>query len=125
MNARHTPHPRSGATPTSWADDEVANRRTSNANFTPGQIKSSRQIRALQALLNGPVRREHLDRTCGASDGPDLIARLRARGLEITCDKTQAVIDRDGREAYLGVYSLHSESRAKVINPLKNSEVAQ
>jgi hypothetical protein len=124
MSAHHSLHLKSGATPTSWADDEIANGKASKANSTPGRIKSQRQIRALQALLNGPIRREHLDRTCGVSNGPELIARLRARGLKIICDESQAVIDRDGREAYPGVYSLHSESRAKAIGLLKNSEVA-
>ena len=124
MSTHHTPHPRSGATPPSWTNGEIANEKASKANSTPGRIKSPRQIRALQALLNGPIRREHLDRTCGVSNGPELIARLRTRGLKIICDETQAVIDRDGCEAYPGVYSLHSESRAKAIDLLKNSEVA-
>ena len=103
--ARYQAQATNGTAPTSWTDNEAADGKGSKANSTLGRIKSSRQIRALQALLNGPIRRDHLDCTCGVSNGPDLIARLRARGLKITCDETQAVIDRDGREAYPGVYT--------------------
>jgi hypothetical protein len=86
-------------------------------------IKSPRQIRALQALLNGPVTREQLDRMAGASNSPDVVASLKRHGLRIACDTSQPVTDRDGRKAYPGVYSLHADDRAKVIALLKNSEV--
>ena len=88
------------------------------------QLKSPRQIRALRALLNGPVTREHLDRMAGASNSPDVVASLRQRGLRIGCDTTRAVTDRDGRRAYPGTYSLHPNDRAMAIAMLDNSEVA-
>src|SRR5262245_40697482 len=67
--------------------------------------KNPRHLRALAALLRRPMPREHIDREAGASNGPDLVAELRRRGLEIPCDRA-LVIDRDGREVTRGIYHL-------------------
>jgi hypothetical protein len=64
-----------------------------------------RQLRAIHRLLMGPLSREQLDRTAGASNGPELVAELRRRGLALPCAKTP-IIDRDGRIVRRGIYSL-------------------
>jgi hypothetical protein len=88
-------------------------------------IKSPRQIRTLRAVLDGPIRREHLDRAAGASNSPDVVMTLCRRfGLRIDCDISQPVTDRDGRKAYPGIYSLHPDDRPKAIQLLNDSEVA-
>jgi hypothetical protein len=124
MNQHHQLHPTSGSAPTPWRGGEAARENnTDKANSRPIGIKSPRQIRALRALLAGPIRREHLDRAAGASNSPDVVASLRQRGIRIDCDTTQPFIDRDGRQTFPGVYSLHADDRAKVVDLLKNSEV--
>lgn len=72
-----------------------------------------RHLRALHALLTRPVPREQLDRAVGCSNGPDLIAELRCRGLKIPCDRA-LVIDRDGQEVRRGVYHLTVGDRRRV-----------
>lgn len=76
-----------------------------------------RELRALNALLRRPMPREHLDREAGCSNGPDLIDRLRRRGLSVPCDMAP-VIDRDGREVKRGVYSLTSTDRRKLVRAM-------
>lgn len=76
-----------------------------------------RYLRALQALLTRPVPREHLDRVAGCSNGPALIAELRALGLPakdcLPCDRVPC-FDRDGEEVRRGVYSLTPAGRRRV-----------
>lgn len=76
-----------------------------------------RYLRALQALLTRPVPREHLDRVAGCSNGPALIAELRALGLPakdcLPCDRVPC-FDRDGEEVRRGVYSLTPTGRRRV-----------
>lgn len=64
-----------------------------------------RHIRAIHALMTRPMPREHLDRAVGCSNGPELVAELRRRGLDIPCERVPAW-DRDGREVRCGVYHL-------------------
>ena len=69
-----------------------------------------RHFRALQALLSRPIPREALDKIVGCSNGPELVAELRRRGLEIPCERIR-FIDRDGKVCRPGVYSLLSTDR--------------
>lgn len=89
----------------------------SSANTHPDFIgtRSPRHVRALRALLASPagLAREELDRVAGCSNGPALIADLRAKGLEVPCFM-RAVHDRDGKEVEAGVYVLTERDRNKV-----------
>ena len=69
-----------------------------------------RHLRAIHALLRRPMPREQLDREAGASNGPALVAELRARGLELPCDRVPC-IDRDGKEVKRGVYHFTQRDR--------------
>ena len=62
-----------------------------------------RHLRVIMALLVRPRPREEIDRVAGASNGPELIAELRRRGLDVPCSKTPC-IDRDGFEVKRGIY---------------------
>lgn len=67
---------------------------------------SPRQARVLSALLQGPQTREQIDRAAGASNGPDVVLKLRRRvGLVIPVTFSQ-VRDRDGRPVERGTYAL-------------------
>ncbi|KWB70503.1 hypothetical protein [Burkholderia ubonensis] len=72
-----------------------------------------RQLRALTVLQRRPMPREELDAVVGCSNGPDLIAGLRAKGLALPCVRV-ACIDRDGIEVQRGVYHLTTTDRRKV-----------
>lgn len=72
-----------------------------------------RHCRALALLLQRPARREEVDRAAGASNGPELVAELRRRGLDVPCERVPA-IDRDGRPCRPGVYHLTAPDRRKV-----------
>jgi hypothetical protein len=72
-----------------------------------------RYIRALHGLLHRPLTREQLDRAAGASNGPELVAELRRRGLELPCTLTP-VVDRDGRAVRRGIYFMTAVDRRKV-----------
>lgn len=80
-----------------------------------------RHLRALSALLRRPVPREQLDREAGCSNGPELVAELRRRGLALPCDRAP-VIDRDGREVKRGIYHLTTSDRRKLHKWLASRE---
>src|SRR5215813_10833729 len=83
------------------------------ASFRFTGTENPRHLRALSALLRRPMPREHLDREAGCSNGPQLVSELRARGLEVPCERAP-VIDRDGREVYRGVYTLSQCDRRHI-----------
>ena len=64
-----------------------------------------RRLRLLAALMRRPLPRKQLDRVAGSSNGPDLVAELRRRGLDLPCHRVPA-LDRDNRLAHIGVYAL-------------------
>lgn len=72
-----------------------------------------RHLRAIDALMAGPVMREQLDRIAGASNGPDLVQRLRTLGLDLPCEHVMRR-DRDGKTSRPGRYSLSATDRAKL-----------
>ena len=72
--------------------------------------ENPRHLRVIQALRCRPMPREQLDREAGASNGPDLVADLRARGLDLPCSRTPC-LDRDGREVKRGIYNLTQRDR--------------
>lgn len=74
-----------------------------------------RHLRVLAALLRRSMRREHVDAEAGCSNGPELIAELRRRGLEIPCSRIEA-IDRDGYPCRPGVYHFTRSDRRKVFH---------
>lgn len=63
-----------------------------------------RHLRVIHALMARSRRREEIDRIAGASNGPELIAELRRRGLDVPCHRVPSV-DRDGLVVRVGVYS--------------------
>lgn len=73
---------------------------------------TERQARVLSALLDQPMMREALDRIAGASNSPDIIFKLKQRGLEFNCERIK-MIDRDGKVTRPGKYSLLPEYRVK------------
>ena len=80
-----------------------------------------RHCRALALLLQRPAKREELDRAAGCSNGPELVAELRRRGLELPCERVDA-IDRDGRRCKPGIYSLTSRDRRRINAWLRRRE---
>lgn len=82
-------------------------------NSTPSRFTGTdnpRHLRAIQALQTRSRPREQIDREAGCSNGPELVAELRRRGLEIPCVRV-AVLDRDGNEVRRGVYHLTEADR--------------
>lgn len=75
-----------------------------------------RHLRALAVLLRHPLPREALDSIAGCSNGPDLIAELRLRGLghdHLPCERIK-FLDRDGKLCRPGVYHLTATGRRMV-----------
>ncbi|WP_227871519.1 hypothetical protein [Novimethylophilus kurashikiensis] len=72
--------------------------------------------------MTRPQRREHLDHVAGCSNGPELVAELRRRGLNLPCTRIDA-IDRDGRPCKPGVYHLSNSDRRKIAEWLKTRGV--
>ncbi len=80
-------------------------------NFTG--TDNPRHLRALAGWQRRPMPREELDRVAGCSNGPDLVADLRARGLDLPCSRVPC-IDRDGFEVKRGIYHFSEADRRKV-----------
>jgi hypothetical protein len=72
-----------------------------------------RHLRVIVAVLARARKREEIDRIAGASNGPELIAELRRRGLDFPCDRVPA-LDRDGYPVRPGVYHLTDADRRKL-----------
>lgn len=83
---------------------------------------NARHLRAIHALLSGPVMREQLDRIVGTSNSPQTIARLRDKGLSVPCER-MTVEDRDGKPCHPGRYYLTSSDRLKLLQWLADMEV--
>lgn len=73
-----------------------------------------RHLRVIVALTHRMRPREEVDRIAGASNGPEVIAELRRRGLDIPCNRVPC-IDRDGFEVKRGVYSLTADDRGRIL----------
>lgn len=81
---------------------------------TPKRIRfTSRQWRALAALVEHPRSREELDRITGASNGPEVIAQLRRRGIGVKCELV-AHTDRDGKKGRHGVYWIPESEKERL-----------
>lgn len=78
-----------------------------------------RHLRAIRLLMIRPVKREELDKVAGCSNGPELVAELRRRGLEIPCTRVLC-LDRDGRECRPGIYHLTDKDRRIIAKWLRN-----
>ena len=72
-----------------------------------------RQLRVIPALMVRPRRREDVDSIAGCANGPELIAELRRRGLEVPCNRI-TFTDRDGCVCRPGVYSFTTKDRRLV-----------
>lgn len=72
-----------------------------------------RHLRVLTALFRNSLPRETVDAIAGCSNGPELIAELRRRGLQTPCTLIP-VVDRDGRLVERGVYHFTASDRRKV-----------
>jgi hypothetical protein len=76
--------------------------------------ENPRHLRAIAALMSRPISREELDSIAGCSNGPELVAELRRRGLDkddcLPCERIK-FIDRDGNICRPGVYSLTEKGR--------------
>ena len=72
-----------------------------------------RHLRVIDALMERPLMREELDRIAGCSNGPDLVADLCARMLDIKCLR-QTRIDQDGKTCRPGLYILTDTGRRQI-----------
>jgi hypothetical protein len=77
-----------------------------------------RHLRALGALMRGPLTRNMLDEVSGAANSPDMVQELRRRGLAIPCKRVDA-LDRDGRPCKPGVYHLTVSDRRLITRFVK------
>ena len=85
---------------------------TVSARFTG--TDNPRHLRTIQALMTRPITREHLDQIAGCSNGPELIAELRRRGLNVPCTRTKKK-DRDLFDCWPGVYHFTQADRRRVL----------
>lgn len=92
---------------------QVAESAHEHRDFT-GSV-GPRHSRAIFGLLRRPMSREELDRVAGCSNGPQLVAELRQRGLDIPCRMISGR-DRDGRRVRYGEYRFTRQDRRKVIH---------
>ena len=99
---------------TTKAVSSALNKRDSTvpARFTG--TANQRHLRAIQALMTRPITREHLDQIAGCSNGPELIAELRRRGLNVPCTRTKKK-DRDLFDCWPGVYHFTQADRRRVL----------
>lgn len=81
---------------------------------------SPRQARAIDALLPGHwISREQMDRLTGASNAPDVVAKLRGKlGHDAIDTELIDGTDRDGRPCRTGRYRLTEPGRVRAVELL-------
>lgn len=82
-----------------------------------------RHLRVIHALMLRSRRREEIDSIAGASNGPELVAELRRRGLRARCHRAPG-IDRDGYPIKFGIYELDDDDRRAVNAWLRKRDAA-
>lgn len=75
--------------------------------------ENPKHLRVIHALLTRPCPREQIDKTAGVSNGPDVVYRLRSRGLAIPCERIKRQ-DLDGEWTHPGIYHLTDADRKAV-----------
>src|SRR5471032_3670365 len=111
---RKPPKKKSGrleAKPDLFPQPEPAEYSTAPAHFSG--TDNPRHLRVIHALMIRPRRREEIDHIAGASNGPELMAELRRRGLRAECKRTPGV-DRDGYAITFGVYEFDDDDRRAI-----------
>jgi len=101
------------ARPTEVKASAVEPRRNAITGSMFAGTDNPRHLRALQALRVRALPRQSLDAVAGCSNGPELVAELRRRGLDLPCTRIDAV-DRDGRPCKPGVYHLSDADRRRL-----------
>lgn len=102
----------------------VAGRRTTDSIPVFAGTTSPRHIRVLRALLKDrQLTRERLDYVAGSSNGPDVVLRLRLKGLQLPCE-LQDGVDRDNRPCISGVYSMTARDRRAVQDWMRREGIA-
>lgn len=86
---------------------------TAQAKRTFYGTDNPRHLRVIQSLMIRPRKREEIDTIAGASNGPELMAELRRRGLRAKCQLTPG-IDRDGYPIKFGIYEFNDDDRRAV-----------
>lgn len=102
---------RDQAEPDLFKTAEPVEHSTSTARFSG--TENPRHLRVIHSLMIRPRKREEIDRIAGASNGPELVAELRRRGLRTRCRRTPG-IDRDGYPVKFGVYEFDDDDRRAV-----------
>lgn len=93
--------------------EEPSKHSTAQSGKTEFFTNNPRHLRVLIAITRRAMTREHIDTEAGASNGPELIAELRRRGLKLPCDRVPCY-DRDGREVKRGVYHATKGDKRKI-----------
>lgn len=99
------------AEPSLFPTTEPVSDSTPPAHFSG--TDNPRHLRVLHSLMTRPRKREEIDHIAGASNGPELIAELRRRGLRAACQRTPG-IDRDGKPVKFGIYYLDDADRRAI-----------
>lgn len=86
---------------------------TSQTKRTFTGTDNPRHLRVIHALLIRARKRDEIDRIAGASNGPELMAELRRRGLRAKCHRVPG-IDRDGFSIKFGVYELDEDDQRAI-----------
>lgn len=111
---RKTPKKKSGrrqAEPDLFETAQPAEHSTAHIRFSG--TANPRHLRVINSLMIRPRKREEVDHIAGASNGPELMAELRRRGLRAKCRRTPG-IDRDGYPIKFGVYEFDDDDRRAI-----------
>lgn len=96
---------------------------TASTSRTFTGTDNPRHLRVIQAAMIRARKREDIDDIAGASNGPELIAELRRRGLRFRCRRVPG-IDRDGFPVKFGVYELDEDDQ-RAINAWRHKQVSK
>lgn len=78
--------------------------------------KNMAELRAIDAFMKAggrSVSRNDLDRICGTSNSPEIVRRLRGKGLRIECE-IKGTVNRFGEPVKAGFYRLTQQDKVQL-----------
>lgn len=102
--------------PIAKSNESAANHKTNHSIKPFAGTTNTAELRAIDALIKAKgkqVSRKDLDRACGSSNSPEIVRRLRGKGLPIECE-LKSTANRFGEPVQAGHYSLTRYGHAKL-----------
>lgn len=102
--------------PIAKSNESAANHKTNHSIKPFAGTSNASELRAIDAFIKArgkQVSRKDLDRACASTNSPEIVRRLKAKGLAIECE-LKSTVNRFGESVQAGFYSLTPYAHEKL-----------